>query len=219
MGKIDSLPRIAFSLILLSISVIVIVLQPSIFPVFDLANERAANIGTTIGGVVGPIVSLYSAYLLYEALTAQQLSIREQRHKSDSDIIVLLLNQLQEDYERFLVITRRNTPTKEEVVTQEVGYKALIRFANMYSVGDPKTTFEDFLMDSRSDDLLILMRSLALLEEHMKLSNFEPKLEKLFKFRFELFYKTKMEYPMSVLANKFKTVDEPIVSVPKNQTV
>jgi len=77
-----SLFLIVTSLLLLSISIIVIILvsQPSIFEALNLNNPSLVAIATVISGVTTPITGILSSWLIYMALLKQTESNASQNH-------------------------------------------------------------------------------------------------------------------------------------------
>ena len=85
---------VLFSIIavLLSFMGVIVFTQPALNQQLNVSDK--GNIGSAIGGITAPIIGIGTAVLLYLAFMKQVESNKEQRFKNESDVIFLLLNQL-----------------------------------------------------------------------------------------------------------------------------
>lgn len=74
---------------------------PAIFDRFKLSNEHTSNIGSTIGGITAPFLGIVSSILLFITIRLQIETNEKSRIKNEADIIFLLLNQLDSEYDKF----------------------------------------------------------------------------------------------------------------------
>ena len=74
--------------------------MPAIWDRLDLTNT--SSIGDTIGGITAPLLGIISIIFLYLTLNRQIDSINDQKLKNESDIIFMLLNQLENEYNQAL---------------------------------------------------------------------------------------------------------------------
>lgn len=207
--KINSLPMILGVLTVVSFSCLTLVVLPACSEQFNFSSDQTSNIGSTIGGIVGPIVGMFSAYLLYEALTAQQEGNKDQRIKNDSDMIFLLLNQLDQEYNSFTtVITTRRTG-QEPTINSHFGYRALVEFSQLYGYHQ-QDGFNAFLKESRSDDFLNLLRSFDLIMDTIDLANFSERMNDLFYKKTSIYYRSKLQYPVDELCKLLLNEEHPI---------
>ncbi|WP_448104700.1 hypothetical protein [Pedobacter panaciterrae] len=207
--NIKSLPMILGLLTFLGFCCLTLVVLPAFSEQFNFSTSQTSNIGSTIGGVMGPLVGIFSAYLLYEALTAQQEGNKDQRIKADSDIIFLLFNQLDQEYNTFTTESTIEKTGKDPVVKNYHGYAALLRFCQMYG-NHNRITFNAFLNDSRSDDLLLLLRSFDLIIESIHLADFSERVNVIFYKKTFIYYKSKLEHPLNELSKLLINEDHPI---------
>jgi hypothetical protein len=208
MKKINSLPVIVAILAGVSLLVVFLVMQPAWFKVFNLSSERASNIGSALGGIVGPVVSMYSAYLLYEALTAQQESLNDQRKKASADTVILLMNQLQQEIEKFTLVSRTLRNGKETDVREVFGSAALFKYASGIGMSQVEQAYDSFTSDTRSDDILSFIRTFILIERYMSMANLDFHFYTLLCHQMDMLYLTKLKSPLRILANRFEEIDE-----------
>src|SRR5438094_10642803 len=86
------------ALVLCFIAVIFFTL-PAFVQQLNLSDK--SNIGSAIGGITAPIIGIGTAILLYLAFMKQVESNRDQKLKNESDIIFLLMGQLNNEVEQF----------------------------------------------------------------------------------------------------------------------
>jgi hypothetical protein len=206
MKKVNSLPVIISVLTIVSVCTMILVLQPSILPILNLTGDRTANIGTTLGGIVGPIVSMYSAYLLYEALTAQQQNNKDQRLKSDSDILFILLNQLDKEYDAFVL-----KQTKGDEIINLTGYEGLSTMCYNFKSNASAEVYEALKVSVDGNKLMYLIRSFVLIKDMISESNFDIKMKDIFDKKLLYYYRAKFKYPILFLTRGFNDVHDPFI--------
>lgn len=91
------------SLLLIALSFFSVLLftSPAVWHRLNLTNT--SSIGDTIGGITAPLLGITSTIFLYLTLNKQIDSINDQKLKNESDIIFLLLNQLDNEYNQIYV--------------------------------------------------------------------------------------------------------------------
>ncbi|MCX2481630.1 hypothetical protein OQY15_21195 [Pedobacter sp. MC2016-15] len=198
--KKNSLQMIMGILALLSLCSVTLALIPAFIPFYDLSTDKAANIGGAIGGITAPVVGLFSAYLIYEALTAQLQSNKDQRVKADCDIIFLLFTQLEKDYESFHI--------KQKQGDKEIhlyGYDALEENSHIYKIAKESedNIFEIFTKDISTIRLIYMIRSFMLIRNRIIKSKFSVETESLFFSKLEMFYSAKFKFPIKHLIDAF----------------
>lgn len=208
MKKKNSLLMVMGTLAVMSFCTISLVLFPNVIPFFDLSTDQASNIGSTIGGITSPIVGMFSAYLIYEALTAQLKGNKDQQIKADSDIIFLLLNQLDKEYDSFDL---KQTKGAKDIYL--FGYNALAEICHLYKVNSVSeviyTAFESGMTTNR---ILYMIRSFMMIRERVLLSDFSSDIESMFMKKLSIYYESKFKYPIKHLVEAFDDVDSNLMS-------
>ncbi|QEL01581.1 hypothetical protein FKG96_12440 [Olivibacter sp. LS-1] len=193
-------------LIIINIIFILIVLSPSIVGIFDFTSKNTSNIATTISGLTSPILTVGSAYLLYLALTKQIESNNEQRRKNDFDMVTLLYNQLNKEYNsiEFRVVQVTDAFTRKETskVVIEVGDRALKAIYNTY-----KRTPKQFKDISHMAELSSIIATFVLLETAIKNLR-APDTRTLFEEKIRYFYIYKLKVPLQLISECVRTLDE-----------
>jgi hypothetical protein len=200
-NKIDSLPMILGVLAVASFCSLIIVVSPAVIPQLDLSSDETGNIGSTIGGVVGPIVSMFSAYLLYDALTAQRQANSDQRIKADSDIIFMLLAQIDKEYDTFYL--KQSVGEKD---TSRSGYLALVEFCRIFVTNKSTQELNDLLKSVNLTNILYLISSFELVKERIQLAGFSMKTEEMFNRQLTNYYRAKFQFPLSMIVDSTEDI-------------
>lgn len=212
--KKNSLPVILAFLAFISLCSLIVVVTPAFIPHFNFSTDETANIGTTIGGIVGPIVSMFSAYLLYEALTAQldsnkaqADSNKDQRLKAESDIIFMLLNQLDKEYDSFYIEQKRG-----DEKNKYYGYEAFARNCKIFKdKSNDVGMYEIFRGDFNTNKLNYLISSINLIRERIDLSELNESYKAMFNRKLDLYYRSKFKFPVKHLVEAFGSVDDAVI--------
>ena len=198
-----SLIIIFFVLTLFSICTIILVLSPALFPFFNLSTQQTANIGTTIGGVTAPVLTIFSSYLLYIALTRQTESNLEQRLKNESDMVFLLINQLDNELDRFYI-----KQTKGAVVEKYTGLEALNDFARGFRYEYDIEQFgvtpgHTFKVWYEAGQIAVIIDTFNLIEKRIQLTNLNAETRSLFQIKLNSYYDGKLNIPLRSLSEAF----------------
>ena len=181
---------------------------PAIIPRFDLSLSQTANIGNTIGGITGPIVGMFSAYLIYEALMAQQKGNKDQRVKADSDVIFLLFNQLDKEYDTLHI--KLDQGQKE---IHLYGYDALASKCHTFKKNkDRNDIFRIFRADLTTNRIIYMIRSFMMIRERVLFSKFSADIELMFIKKLEIYYESKFKYPIKHLLDTFGHLDNDLIN-------
>lgn len=191
-------------LTLISFSVIIIALLPAFDSFFDLTTDKTANIGSTIGGITAPVLTIFSSYLLYSALTRQTESNLEQRLKNESDMIFLLINQLDAELGSFYM-----KQTRGNVVERLTGLEGLNDFARGYRYENNIDQFESmpgftFKAWYEAGQIAVIVDTFNLIEQRIALSNLDGEIRNLFQLKLDSYYKGKLIIPFNSLASAFQ---------------
>ncbi len=156
------------------------------------------------------LATLITAILLYVTLRKQREANKEQKIKNESDIIFLLLNQLETEYNNFSIVitTTRGHEREKETVT---GYSALCKLYGTYSKVNGKSELDFFKDDHSTDELMSLVRSLDLIRERILIADLSPQIKKLFLKKIDLYYKTKFDYPINCILESMRETQDPLI--------
>ncbi|MEH6306184.1 hypothetical protein RYH73_11055 [Olivibacter sp. CPCC 100613] len=140
---------------------VLVVLSPAKYSIFDFTSGETSNIATTITGLTTPILTLFSAYLLYLALTKQTESNETQKLKNDVDMVAFLFNQLDTEFNgislRQTITSRTGTNQPEKRIEDSYGLTAMQKicasyhnepkyYKTMYAMDQVKSTIASFLI-------------------------------------------------------------------------
>ncbi|WP_282055678.1 hypothetical protein [Maribacter luteus] len=180
---------------LLSFLSVLLFTMPTLWQRLDLTNT--SGIGDTIGGITAPVLGIISIVLLYVTLNRQIDSINDQKLKNESDIIFMLLNQLESEYNQiYMSGTTNNEPHRY------YGHEALTKYSNSvfkhYSQKDKK--WSSYYI---SDSILLVIRSLKLVERRIELSNLDVELKSMFTDKLQTFYQMKLKDSLYKLSDLF----------------
>ncbi len=184
---------IIFTVIIIAIcfiSVIVFTL-PSFIEQFNLSTK--SNIGSAIGGITAPVIGIVSSILLYLALTRQTQSNIDQRLKNESDIIFLLLNQLDNEISSFYYnfTETKGTEKKEFNYTGVQGLNVFVqKLKAEHALSNFKYTFKAFY---QSNQILLIIRSFLLIEKRIEISQLSQELKDMFKQKLDSVYQCRLK--------------------------
>ncbi|WP_432712858.1 hypothetical protein [Pedobacter sp.] len=212
--KKQSMPVIFGFLAAISFFSLLIAVYPAIIPQLDLSSTETSNIGSTIGGVVGPIVGIFSAYLLFEALTAQreandflQVANNDQRMKADLDIVFVLLNQLEKEYDSF---DSKQTKGAEKIIL--TGYDAISSFCYTFKEHSTEEGMYKVFKDSVNGmRMMYLLRSFTLIRDQIESSSLNGISKALVEKKLDYYYRAKFKYPILFLTRGFHEVEDTFI--------
>jgi len=190
---------LTLALFALSFFCVLLFTSPAIWDRLNLTNT--ASIGDTIGGITAPLLGIISTIFLYLTLNKQIDSINDQKLKNESDIIFMLLNQLDTEYNQIYT-----TETEKDVKYKIYGHEALTKYSEavfkFYNDQD-KRKFSDYYI---ADHLLLVIRSFKLIEQRIEMSNLSRDLKKMFSDKLQTFYLCKMNDSLFKFTDLFKRV-------------
>ena len=181
--------------------------MPSFLTRFNLSTT--GNIGSTIGGITAPILGILSSIFLFITLIKQIESAEKTRLKNESDIIFLLINQLNSEYENFYFkIIKANGSEKKEV--RYYGFEALNEFASHYPTiqGIEKIKYSSTF---GAKQISILINSFSLIHKRIDISQLDDTLKELFQDKIRSIYICKMHDSFKFIQdanNKLNKTDE-----------
>ena len=180
-------------IILLCFVSIVIFTLPAFLPQLNLALSTKSNIGSAIGGITAPLIGIISSILLYMALTKQVESNIDQRLKNESDIIFVLINQLDAEISNFY---SKITQSGKEI--KKTGVEALndftMEFRYHYLLKNFGSTFSGFF---EANQLLLIVRSYELIEKRIEIASLSKEFKQLFQKKLDALYDCKLKIPLT----------------------
>jgi len=203
---------VAYSLVVLlalSVTAISLVLHPAFIKEFDLTTNEAANIGTSLSGITTPFFTAISSILIFFALVKQIESNKDQRNKSDGDMIFLLLNQLDLELENYSYEAKPQNGESHVLA----GYYALLNICKGLQF-DFNNTEEKFFATIHGNKITLLIKSFKMIEKRIAKSNFIADDKDVFYYKLYNFYETKLRNSLRFLIEnnnfKNKTIIEPV---------
>jgi hypothetical protein len=183
-------------MITVSLLLIYILTLPAIWSEFDLSNS--SNIGGTIGGITSPLLGIISVVFLYLTLNKQIDNTNDQKLKNESDIIFMLFNQLNNEYNQIYLYTNN----KNERI-KKTGHEALTEYCNsVFKFYNAKG--KNWSKYYNSDNIILVIRSYKLIEKRIELSSLENELKLMFKNKLNTFFMCKLQDPLYKLTELFK---------------
>lgn len=187
-------------------------------PIKMLDFSNSGELGSAISGLTTPAIGLLSTVLLYLALTKQTQSNIDQRIKNESDIIFLLINNLDEELNRFYT----NTSTTQGKVKNEyikTGIQGLMSFTRFYKFELNQDFFDGNKLTFRSlyesHQIELLIDSFALIEKRISISTISLEMKQLFKMKLSSYYQCKFRLPLKYLTESFEKYGQSEQEYPK----
>jgi hypothetical protein len=190
-----------FSVVLILICFLSIILFT--LPTFhkSLNLTSTSNIGDSIGGITAPIIGIVTSILLYITLSKQVESNIDQRLKSESDIIFLLINQLDNEVATFYT---KFTQAKQEF--KYTGVEGLNHFTREFRYEYDKRSFDfTFKAFYEANQILLILKSFKLIERRIELAALSNDLKMVFEQKLEIYFQCKLK---EQLLNIIAAIDE-----------
>lgn len=206
MPKIPRLLLYGISLILIIIAFNWIVLLPNFIDNFDFSSNSVANIGTTISGLTTPILTVFTAFLLYLTLNKQTEANNDQKLKNDVDIIFLLYNQLDAEYNQLTYTvngTRTTGQLKERYRDVHVGYDALFEFSSHMRV-----SADTFSVNKNTDKIKSILNSYLLIQKMLTTISLDKEFKLILTEKIESFYTIKLRDSLKMLCFYIRKNDD-----------
>jgi uncharacterized membrane protein len=186
---------LTIGLIIISLLLIYILTLPNIWKVFDLTNT--SSIGDTIGGITSPLLGIISVIFLYLTLNRQIDSVNDQKIKNESDIIFMLFNQLDNEYNQIYLYS-----TNKGERIRKFGHEALIDYCNsVFKFYSGNKKFSQYYI---ADSIILVIRSFELIKKRIHISPLNSEMKELFFKKLETFYLCKLKDPLYKLTDLFE---------------
>jgi hypothetical protein len=191
-----------FVIILLCFISVIVFTLPTFIGQLNLTTK--SNIGSAIGGITAPVIGVVSSILLYLALTRQTQSNIDQRLKNESDIIFLLINQLDNEISSFYY---KYTQGKEE--KKFTGLEGLNDFCRNYRYEyniDQFKNKQDFTFNGwyESGQIVLAIETFNLIKKRIEISNLSQEMKSLFSEKLNTYYNCKLRMPLNNLHEAFE---------------
>jgi hypothetical protein len=175
---------------------------PTFIDSFNLSEEN--GIGSSIGGITAPVIGIISSVLLYLALTRQTESNVEQKLKNESDIILMLLNQLDNEFNNFYHRIKINN-----VDNKYVGFDAFNEFCIRITREQDHKIFESQIKSFKSfyesGQIILIIDSFNLIRKRIEISEISEEMKNLFTEKLNSFYETRLKKNLEKLNVIFET--------------
>jgi hypothetical protein len=179
--------------------------MPALVNQFNLSTDAKSNIGSAIGGITAPLIGIFSSVLLYLALNRQTQSNIDQRIKNESDIIFLLLNQLDNEISSLYFNFTEKTGTDKSDFNYS-GVQAFHIFVQQLNtkklLSNSSHTFNSFY---QAKQILLVIRSFELVENRIELAEILRDLKAMFYEKLGLIYQCKLYESLKIL---LKVIEE-----------
>lgn len=197
--EIRTILLFTFILIILCFLSVIVFTLPAFHESLNLTST--SNIGSSIGGITAPIIGIITSILLYITLSKQVQSNIDQRLKNESDIIFLLINQLDNEVATFY--TKYNQGKQEFRYT---GVEGLNHFAREFRYEYDKHNFDfTFKAFYEANQIILILRSFKLIEKRIELASLSTNLKEVFSQKLDSFYECRLK---EQLLNISVAVDE-----------
>lgn len=166
----------------------------------DFSKESTSNIGSTIGGITAPLIGIVSSILLYLALTKQTEANKIQKVKNETDTILSLIKQM-EDELSLIYYSYEEIPSKgERRFYSYQGIQALDQWINKVLFKDNRVRsddrFEHFFL---SGQISIVIRSYEVAENRIEELPETESIRDVLSEKLRAFYDYRLKKPLSLL--------------------
>lgn len=171
---------------------------PAFLERFNLTTT--SNIGSTIGGITAPVLGIISSLLLFIALIKQTTSEEKTRLKNESDIIFLLINQLDTEYNKFYYkFTQNKGNEKNEFIYK--GTEGMNEFINSfcYKSLNINCSWSELF---QAKQISLLIKSFILIDKKIDSSQLDDSLKDLFQDKLKAVYICKFQEEIKLILNK-----------------
>lgn len=185
---------ISVGLIVACFASVLLFTLPALTSKLNLSTDNADHIGSAIGGITAPIIGIVSSLLLYLALSRQTESNIEQRLRNESDIVFLLLNQLDHEIDGFYTSQTKTSSAgvEKETLTGLAGLNVFTtRLRTEYDLTGFEGTFSDLF---ESGHILMISQSFNLVQSRIGISNLNVATKGLFQSKLETLYNCKLRH-------------------------
>lgn len=178
---------------------------PSFIPHFNISNT--GSIGDTIGGITAPIIGIFSAILLFLALTKQVESNKEQRFKNESDIFFLLINQVENEisnfYSKYSIKRGYGLNDKTEFI-RSYGVEGLDDFTYRLlhnPISGNEISFSNYF---EANQIMMILTSYKITKLNIDNSLLDNKIKNILSLKLHNIYMYRLKEPLSLILEAVK---------------
>jgi len=175
-----------FAVLILSI----FIFKEAYYVHFDFSDDDKVKISTTINALATPVISLISVILLYITLSKQIQSNYFQKKAKNLDLILVMYNQLQVEYENFSYRKKGQSTTKGVTTSYERQFNGADALRE--NLARFRITPEKFGPSYQSDKIIRLVHTFALVENLIITMDLEENARNLLTQNIESFYRTSL---------------------------
>jgi|GEM_PF-1335589 len=194
-------------IIILSLLFFVIVyLMPFLFSrgwlanIADFSNDATSNIGSTIGGITAPLIGIVSSILLYLALTKQTEANKIQKIKNETDTILSLFKQMEDELSVIYYSYEVNAEKENRRFYSYQGIQALDEWINTLLFKDNRVKDDDkFEHYFLSGQISLVIRSFEVAETRVKELPSEESIKDVLSNKLTAFYNYRLKKPLSLI--------------------
>lgn len=206
----DIIKNINLSIILIILLIITCFLAlyyltvPSFLERFN--QTSTGNIGSAIGGITAPILGITSLTFLFITLIKQIKSNEKTRLKNESDIIFLLINQFDLEYDKFYFTYSVGTG-KDKIDYKFTGYEGINVFVSKYAFEWKRPDFP-WATSFVGKQISLLIKSYSLIDKRIQLSQLDKQLKELFYEKIKSIYVYKLHEELKNILRKCNELNQ-----------
>lgn len=168
----------------------------------DINNFGVFNSATwgSVGDWIMVLVTIVTIFLLIKTFKEQKKTNEIQISKNDLDLVLNLFERLQVDLDSYLLV---------EDSKDYFGTKALYKYTKAFErFSDSEDAFNFFKHQLETDNLFYIIKSVDIIDNVISTSKIETKKQALLKSKLNLFFKVKLDFPLSLVVEKFLYIDD-----------
>ena len=168
----------------------------------DVNNFGILNSATwgNVGDWVMIIVTIITIILLIKTFKEQRRTNEIQASKNDLDLVLSLFERLQLDLDSYLIVENNK---------DYFGTKALFKYTRgLERYRTSEDAFAFFKPQLETDNIFYLIKSIDIIDNLIHTSKIEAQKQVLLNNKLNLFFKVKLEFPLSLVVEKFLNVDD-----------
>ncbi|MBB2145298.1 hypothetical protein GM921_07380 [Pedobacter sp. LMG 31464] len=145
-------------------------------------------------------VTIITIILLVKTFREQRRTNEIQASKNDLDLVLSLFERLQADLDGYMLV---------ENDKNHYGTRALFKYAkglDRYRTNEDAFAF--FKLQLETDNIFYLIKSINVIDNLIHTSKIEAQKQVLLNNKLNLFFKVKLEFPLSLVVEKFLYIDD-----------
>lgn len=195
--------KITVIIFCLSIVAILFFKHPAILPIFNLSKTESANIGNALSGILSPILNTITIYFIWQTYSAQAKNNKEQQGKNEQDLVLVLIDQMTNEYNNLSIIVNKKVNGKEVDSRVHEAGGAFIRFSQAVAALESGKSYEYFRNQMLGDSILYIMSSFEIITYRIAQSSIDKENKAVLMKKMQLFFDLKIDAPLRILVGKF----------------